>query len=173
MSKDRCSRIADLLLIENEVNRLENYSAAISITDSTLSSWDYYEAEGIIFSPIEKIMYAILTRITDVFYRSYSGYGELGFRCQQEIGNYRVDFLVTATFSDTQIIIECDGHDFHEKTKEQAKHDKEHDRYFTSRGYKVLHYTGSEIYNDFDRVEKELSELLNVPCGKSLFEERK
>lgn len=31
----------------------------------------------------------------------------------------------------------------------------------------------SEIYNDFDKIEKELSKLLDIPLGKSLFSERK
>ena len=173
MIDNRCSRIADLLLIENEVEKIENSSTAVCIKDTAFTNWDYLNSKGITLSPIEKIMYAILSRITDAFYCTYSGYGELGFGCQKEIGNYRVDFLVTATFSDTQVIIECDGHDFHEKTKEQAKHDKERDRYFTSLGYKVLHYTGSEIYNNFMGIEKELKHLLDVPVAGSLFEEKK
>jgi very-short-patch-repair endonuclease len=46
------------------------------------------------------------------------------------------------------MIVECDGHDFHEKTKEQARRDKQRDRFLQSRGYKVLRYTGSEIWAD-------------------------
>lgn len=46
------------------------------------------------------------------------------------------------------MIVECDGHDFHEKTKKQAKHDKKRDRYLTSFGYTVFRFTGSEIYKD-------------------------
>ena len=46
------------------------------------------------------------------------------------------------------IVIELDGHDFHEKTKEQAQKDKERDRILQHGGYQVLRYTGSEVWND-------------------------
>lgn len=64
---------------------------------------------------------------------------------------YRVDFLITAKdLLDRKkyysFIIECDGHEFHEKTKEQAAHDKARDRDLAECADLVLHYTGSEIY---------------------------
>lgn len=171
---DRCTRIAELLLIENEAKKLEKASNVFNITDTIFSIFDYEEDKGVEMTPIEKLMYAILTRVADEFYECYGQELELGISCQQQIGQYRVDFLVTATFSDDKVIIECDGHDFHEKTKEQAKHDKERDRYLTSQGYKILRYTGSEIYNDFIKIERELSDLLDVPVSKkSLFSERR
>ena len=70
---------------------------------------------------------------------------------QTKIGNYRLDFLlvhVTPKGAKTFVAVECDGHDFHEKTKKQAAHDKMRDRFLTARGIKVLRFTGSEIYND-------------------------
>ncbi len=66
---------------------------------------------------------------------------------QFEIGPYRVDFAIF--YSDersVKVVVECDGHDFHERTKEQAQRDKARDRYLQDQGYKVLRYTGSEIY---------------------------
>lgn len=170
---DRCSRIAELLLIENEIKKLETASIVFNISDTILGWEEPYNAIGMKFSPIEKIMYAIINRIKDDIYSSYNGKFEIGYNFQKQIGKYQVDFLISATFSDTQVIIECDGHDFHEKTKEQAKHDKERDRWLTSQGYKILRYTGSEIYNDFDKIEKELSVLLDCGTTNSLFKENK
>ncbi len=46
------------------------------------------------------------------------------------------------------LIIECDGHDFHEKTKKQAARDKRRDRTLQSSGYKVFRFTGTEITRD-------------------------
>lgn len=166
MNIDRCTRIAELLLIENEVNKIEA-NTNIIIKDSVLSSFDYYKSIGLELSPIEKIMFSILTRVVDNFCRSYGL--DMEFLCQKNIGDYRVDFLVLTNFSNDKVVIECDGHDFHEKTKEQAKHDKRKDRYLTALGYKILRYTGSELYNNFDSIEKELSRLLDVPGEKSLF----
>lgn len=64
---------------------------------------------------------------------------------------YRVDFMVihAANLSGCAgIVVECDGHDFHEKTKEQAVRDKARDRDLQERGYQVFRFTGSEIWSD-------------------------
>jgi very-short-patch-repair endonuclease len=64
---------------------------------------------------------------------------------------YRVDFQVIISKDNNilhKFLIECDGHDFHEKTKEQAKRDKQRDRDFLSLGIKTIRFTGSEIYNN-------------------------
>lgn len=43
------------------------------------------------------------------------------------------------------IAIELDGHDFHERTKEQATRDKRRDRALVAAGWSVLRFTGSEV----------------------------
>ena len=58
-------------------------------------------------------------------------------------------------------IIECDGHDFHEKTKEQVEYDKKRERVFVSKGYKVLRYSGSELYRDFEKITNELFDIFS------------
>lgn len=68
---------------------------------------------------------------------------------QYRAGKFRADFALEACFGARQIIlVECDGHDFHERTKEQASRDKQRDRELVMAGYKVLRYTGSEIYRN-------------------------
>lgn len=73
---------------------------------------------------------------------------------QAKFGRYRADFAfldATAAKDGTKwrvMIVECDGHDFHERTKQQAQRDKARDRYFQSQGHKVLRFTGSEIWAD-------------------------
>jgi len=71
---------------------------------------------------------------------------------QITIGPYRVDFLFAMYCSVNEpmnlVAVECDGHDFHEKTKEQAARDKARDRDLTMRGIQVFRYTGSEIWRD-------------------------
>lgn len=64
---------------------------------------------------------------------------------QFEIGEYRVDWL----YRDGQNLtfIECDGHEFHERTKQQAARDKKRDRDIQNHG-PVLRFTGSEIWAD-------------------------
>jgi very-short-patch-repair endonuclease len=69
---------------------------------------------------------------------------------QVKIDRYRVDFLLAhRNGGDTTVrfaVIECDGHDFHERTKKQAEHDKKRDRRLQELGYPVLRVTGSEIW---------------------------
>jgi very-short-patch-repair endonuclease len=76
---------------------------------------------------------------------------------QVPIDEYRVDFLIygisadcddRSTWGRVKLVVECDGHDFHEKTKQQAKRDKQRDRKLMSKGYSVMRFTGSEIWND-------------------------
>lgn len=70
---------------------------------------------------------------------------------QFPIGKYKADFFVDFAGWNGQNamgVIECDGHDFHERTKKQAEHDKARDRYFQSLGLIVLRYTGAEIHRD-------------------------
>jgi very-short-patch-repair endonuclease len=68
------------------------------------------------------------------------------------VGEYRVDFYFEAFDKATHktwfsAVIECDGHDFHEKTKEQARRDKRRDRWFQTRGIAVYRFAGSEIWS--------------------------
>jgi very-short-patch-repair endonuclease len=118
-------------------------------------------------SPIEQTMMLALTmapgvawagtqdwfRETDLrnlpFAVWHAGKGRL--YCQFEVtvwggARYRLDF---ALVTDTQkIAIEVDGHDFHERTKEQAARDKARDRTLVLDGWTVLRFTGSEVWRD-------------------------
>lgn len=47
-----------------------------------------------------------------------------------------------------RIAVELDGHNWHERSKEQAKADKSRDRALAAAGWHVLRFTGSEIYED-------------------------
>ena len=101
-------------------------------------------------SPIEKLMCAILFQL------------EIFFTPQVKIKYYTVDFLIDLSVGKNSdyIVIECDGHDFHEKTKEQAKHDKERDRFLQKEGYPVYRFTGSEIFNNPLKVLNEINEIV-------------
>jgi len=74
---------------------------------------------------------------------------------QVNIGKFRVDFLCLHFTFDRQkgetvdkLVIECDGHDFHERTKIQAEKDRSRDRELLSIGMPVMRFTGSEIWRD-------------------------
>lgn len=67
---------------------------------------------------------------------------------QLEFEDWRVDFVVHTAGYPARLIVECDGHEFHERTKKQAERDRSRDRAYQLRGYTVLRFTGSEIWRN-------------------------
>lgn len=90
---------------------------------------------------------------------------------QKPIGKFTSDFLIGWTYKDERpkIVIECDGHQFHEKTKEQAAHDKSRDRWMQSQGYLVFRFTGSEIYKNAFGCAFEVYEALLAMCSDARY----
>lgn len=82
---------------------------------------------------------------------------------QVDVGSYSIDFELTAegfTGTIVKLAIEIDGHDFHEKTKEQAGYDKRRDREIAIHDYYVLRFTGSEIYTNSIKCVQEVINIL-------------
>jgi very-short-patch-repair endonuclease len=135
---------------------------------------EFYDLKRHCESPIEELLLAALFadhRLHEfelIFMGNFEPHsrhvrGETVFVHQQvKIGPYRTDFLFHDASVPLEIgpprfmVVECDGHDFHERTKEQARRDKQRDRYFQSIGYKVLRFTGSEIFADPEAVADEI-----------------
>jgi len=162
---------------------------------------DFYDSYNTCESPIEKAMFSALVILgkqnyyhTIHYIRKYKSGSYMGgydtpspwtliIEPQAQMGEHRVDFLLTSTVEDFEVnsktnvidfssgknivrekyidiehklIVECDGHDFHERTKEQAKKDKKRDRFLQSFGIQVFHYTGSEIWSDVFSCAKEI-----------------
>lgn len=82
---------------------------------------------------------------------------------QAEIAGYKADFLLWFRVGKEVggIVIECDGHAFHEKTKEQAARDKKRDREILKAGYPVLRFTGSEVFKDPLGCVEQVGEILH------------
>jgi very-short-patch-repair endonuclease len=77
------------------------------------------------------------------------------FQTQVPIPPYTVDLLLCC-HEEVRIVVECDGHDFHEKTAAQAEHDKRRDRFLQAQGYRVLRFTGREIYRSAEAAAEEI-----------------
>jgi hypothetical protein len=96
---------------------------------------------------------------------------------QAQLGEHRVDFLVTLSslepvdmvtvqareapppdyvkrrmnprgWVDHKLVVECDGHDFHDRTKAHASPDRARDRALQVAGFQVFRYTGADIWRD-------------------------
>lgn len=71
--------------------------------------------------------------------------------------------LIGSKTVEKKMVIECDGHEFHERTKEQARRDRERDRFLQSIGYLVFRYTGAEIWADvFERADEAVKVLYDA-----------
>jgi len=92
---------------------------------------------------------------------------------QFPIGEHRADFCM-CFYRDVRIVVECDGHDYHERTKEQAIRDKSRDRAFQAAGFQVFRFTGREIWRDalkcasevFDAARMEMDRRIDRESGE-------
>jgi len=138
-------------------------------------SWLAQKYSGMIDcqSPIEALLGGAMETMIFDYQHSLSDrtvYFSVG--SQDSFSSYRADLTVnvhslkTQRKFDTLIVVECDGHAFHEKTKQQAAHDKKRDRWFAAHGYRLLRFTGSEIHKDPFCCAHEIIEVLEL-CNEA------
>jgi hypothetical protein len=118
--------------------------------------------EPAVESPIEAI-YKIWWYAVSLLHAD--GAGRLfGLDSQREVTanerQYRLDFIVQYKDPDLlfaahnldiptwAIAVEVDGHDFHERTKDQVADRNQRDRDLAQAGWLVFHYSGTELYRD-------------------------
>lgn len=58
-----------------------------------------------------------------------------------------IDGMFNITHPEFKLAIECDGHEFHERTKEQVANDNNREYDLKMMGFDVLRFSGSQIYN--------------------------
>jgi len=73
--------------------------------------------------------------------------------------DYRIDWAYRNGKQLT--FVECDGHEFHEKTKEQVARDKLRDRRIQAAGHPILRFAGSEIWNDPFLCAQQIQEFVD------------
>jgi len=79
----------------------------------------------------------------------------------------RLDFALLS--STAKIAVELDGHDFHERTKEQAIRDKSRDRELQLLGWKVVRFAGSEVCRDAAHCCFDLAKLLTFEALRAKY----
>lgn len=143
--------------------------------------------EGEISSPIEDLFFiachvlaeAHFVKINPDVWTDRKGVDHLGCGIhiipQFKVGKYRVDFHLSQVQIGpddilTPVIVELDGHDFHDKDKTQRAYEKARDRYLVKEGYRVLHFTGSEVVADPYKVAYEALTLLGMEAVSGIDE---
>ena len=87
--------------------------------------------------------------------------------------NYRIDLFFDsnecespfAHFKPYKLAIECDGHDYHEKTKAQVKKNNQRDLDLKMEGYDIIHFSGSQIYNEPLKCANDLIKYILLHVG--------
>lgn len=74
--------------------------------------------------------------------------------------SFQLVCLDSPTLERKHLVVEIDGHNYHERTQEQARRDRSRDRFLTVSGTPFLRYTGREINANPDNAVKEVSEML-------------
>lgn len=77
---------------------------------------------------------------------------ELSLLAQPQCGVFRPDFALARAGwlypEPLSLVVEVDGHAFHERTPAQAERDRSRDRSLVSQGITVLRFTGREVWRD-------------------------
>jgi len=89
---------------------------------------------------------------------------------QFQIGKYKADFLLEQERIGpddilTPVVVELDGHAFHDRDKAQRSYEKARDREFQRAGFKVLHFTGSDVVADPYKVAYEALSFVGAFAG--------
>lgn len=132
-------------------------------------------------SPIEQLFYAAWELLDPVMGQRCDGFSLiLTPQVQVETHGhaYRLDFAVTYVSQAEQHVIEdaafprigieLDGHDFHERTREQVELRNRRDRHLAAAGWKVFHYAGSEVRRSPGQCVSEVA-LFAIEHGDKAF----
>ena len=151
------------------------------VADDSYSSFWVNTQDGLeeCESPIEQIFFLAIETVARIngagecyhdFRRDVWIEAGISVQRQMQIGKYRVDFLLSyagtrivnakvfkmhTEFSERQLVVELDGHQFHDRNEPQRRYEKHRDRFLQKQGYKVFHYTGSEVVQNPFKVAAE------------------
>jgi hypothetical protein len=60
-----------------------------------------------------------------------------------------------------RLVVEVDGHDYHERTKEQASYDKKRDRDLALEACRVIRFTGSDVFRNPEQCAEDIDFQIN------------
>ncbi|KKW88326.1 DUF559 domain-containing protein [Lacticaseibacillus rhamnosus] len=134
-------------------------------------------------SPIEAmfcISWNYQTVLFEEHFRRWLGANFLDLASQEkvEVDNqtFYIDFVarvmdyneVGDVVSKASVFVELDGHDFHEKTKEQVEKDKIRERQISKFTDRVLRFSGREVYRNPDNCVREVIDALQDIYNKKV-----
>lgn len=151
------------------------------------AEWDICYLEANCESPLEKILAPWLLTIqadfettgpqrptieSDSWNETTISVDELVLVPQYSYDKYRLDFALFYRCASwpkaAMIAIECDGHDYHDGTKEAAERDKRRNRALITAGWHLLRFSGREIHRDPEACIAEIQRLLGALYARDI-----
>lgn len=125
-------------------------------------------------SPIEKIFLTAFL-ICD----KYNIYIDPQTKIKCGDNTYYADFTITYDHyvnhmfhENFKLVIECDGYEFHQKSKKQVEYGNKREYDLKMEGYEILRFSGSEIYNQpIQCVKKVFDYISKVHSENGIFHE--
>lgn len=123
-------------------------------------------------SPIEQILSLYLTNL-QISYNDWNPFIKVSnFVSNQEITcengkKYRLDFYFIVNYKNQEVKyfgIECDGYEFHQKTKEQVEYDNQRQRDLQNEGIEIIRFSGSEIRKNPEKCAEEVKKIILSNC---------
>lgn len=94
-------------------------------------------SEAFTFAPFDGIPHAVARDVMGVVLLQ-----------QAKVDQYRVDFTMMHPRGLLKLVIECDGHEFHDGDRDAAARDRARDRHLLSLGWTTSRFTGREVVRD-------------------------
>ncbi|MCL2840309.1 MAG: endonuclease domain-containing protein [Defluviitaleaceae bacterium] len=154
MDKYKASRFMDVIGIPHYEEVKSPIEHLYQLADDIL----YFHKKHWIFDsacPQHEIRCGNKKYIVDFFYSNEEA---------KSITEYQGDIY---PYQDIQVIVECDGHDFHQKTKEQVIRDNERQMALQLAGYDVIRFSGSQIYTNPLKCVKNVYDFIETKLGLS------
>ena len=123
-------------------------------------------------SPIEQLLSLYLTNLRISFsdWNPFISVSQIGNNQEIQCQNgkkYRLDFYFIVNYKNQETKyfgIECDGHDFHQKTKEQVEYDNQRQRDLQNEGIEIIRFSGSEIWKNPIKCANEVKNIILSNC---------
>lgn len=135
-------------------------------------AWELFHRAAVLSQRVPYVIAPTLERVVKIGYT---------FEPQRRFGSFRADLAVTLVQQETgtggngvykvdtiphcfraQLVIECDGFEYHDRTAEQANRDKKRDRVLLASGWPVIRFMGHEIHADPIGCADQALEILRV-----------
>lgn len=159
-------------LEENYENWLPDKVRTSLVAKSSLHKFSLEESLIDCKSPIEQLLAIELEDLKLTNTLKYNPFVDVvDVKKQEKIKvkdkKYIVDFLIPVWYKNQGakiFIVECDGYEFHQKTKKQVENDNIRQRNLQEAGYEIIRFSGTEIYHKAHQCALQIKNIILSKC---------